>query len=111
MESKLPRKSYKRPLKCECGFCELCKKREYNRRYREKNWEKVRDMRKRWQEKNPVAHFYISARAEFRYLARVNGEIFDSDLLWWRNVFIEQGIDWRYVKMVLLRRRRELRTF
>jgi hypothetical protein len=49
-----------------------------------------------------VAHFYIWARADFRYLARLNGEIFDSDLKWWRNVFIERGIDWRYVKMVLL---------
>ena len=110
MESKLLRKSYKRPLMCECGFCMLCKKREYNRRYREKNWEKVRDMRKRWQEKNPVSHFYTLARGDFRYKARTKGEILDSDLsirralplLWWRNAFIEQEIDWRNVKMLLL---------
>lgn len=31
-----------RPLKCECGTCRTCYKREYARRYRERNPESVR---------------------------------------------------------------------
>jgi hypothetical protein len=74
------------------------------------NWKKVRETRNRWQKKNPVSHFYSLARAEFRYKARNKGEIFDSDLSmrralplkWWRNAFVECGVFWRNVKILLL---------
>jgi len=55
-------------------------KREYNRKYREKNWENMRETRKHCRDKNLVSHFYTWARADFRYERRYKREIFDSDL-------------------------------
>jgi hypothetical protein len=58
------------PPTCDCGTCRKCKQREYNRRWRERNPERVRELGKKYREQDPERIKEIQRRYAERHPGR-----------------------------------------